>query len=197
MHEGRGVERVKWKLDLPYVPFMEAKTTLWSDPGAGNKKLSRVDLTGRGDEAPLANDGGPSGAMFANEVSFSAGDDEGDAAASEDELVTSLAQTVSATPSNASLVSQASQIERGSGYAKEQPISPVVISAGAQDQLSRLHQQNVAALSGRYGRQETCIVNASIMAHSWGQGPRRSNKPIVVDIDLPTWREERIAVHTE
>jgi hypothetical protein len=37
--------------------------------------------------------------------------------------------------------------------------------------------------------QRTCVVNAAIMANSWG-GPKRLNKPIVVDIDLPVWAEE-------
>jgi hypothetical protein len=38
------------------------------------------------------------------------------------------------------------------------------------------------------GRSSTCVVNAAIMKNSWG-GPKRLNKPIVVDIDLPVWRE--------
>ena len=38
---------------------------------------------------------------------------------------------------------------------------------------------------GRQGRLETCIINAAIMARSHGNGPKRYNKPIVVDIDLP------------
>ena len=32
---------------------------------------------------------------------------------------------------------------------------------------------------------ETAIVNASIMAKSFGRGAKRFNKPIVVDVDLP------------
>ena len=49
------------------------------------------------------------------------------------------------------------------------------------------------ALAGRMGRKETCIINAAIMASSWpykaSQG-RKYNKPIVVDIDLPVWKDE-------
>lgn len=33
---------------------------------------------------------------------------------------------------------------------------------------------------------ETCVVNAAIMARSW-PGPKRYNKPIVVDLELPVW----------
>lgn len=45
---------------------------------------------------------------------------------------------------------------------------------------------DVEALSGRMGRQETCIVNAAIMRSSWPHLKKKTfNKPIVVDIDLP------------
>ncbi|KAI9720884.1 MAG: hypothetical protein M1812_002723 [Candelaria pacifica] len=47
---------------------------------------------------------------------------------------------------------------------------------------------DIEALFGRLGRQETCIINAAIMASSWphkGSGGKKYNKPIVVDIDLP------------
>jgi Calcineurin-like phosphoesterase len=44
------------------------------------------------------------------------------------------------------------------------------------------------ARCGRLGRQETCIVNASIMKSNYPhKGGKKMNKPIVVDIDLPTW----------
>ncbi|KIN00109.1 hypothetical protein OIDMADRAFT_124889 [Oidiodendron maius Zn] len=47
------------------------------------------------------------------------------------------------------------------------------------------------ALNESLGYQETCIVNAAIMASSWPHGPggKKFNKPIVVDIDLPTWEK--------
>ncbi|KAI1753217.1 Metallo-dependent phosphatase-like protein [Xylaria castorea] len=50
-----------------------------------------------------------------------------------------------------------------------------------------------AALAGRLGRRETCIVNCAIQHTSYphsGHGPRRLNKPIVVDLDLPVWEDE-------
>ena len=37
----------------------------------------------------------------------------------------------------------------------------------------------------------TFVVNAAIMANSWG-GPKRFNKPIVVDIELPVWDDDDI-----
>ncbi|KAI0490984.1 Metallo-dependent phosphatase-like protein [Xylaria cf. heliscus] len=50
-----------------------------------------------------------------------------------------------------------------------------------------------AALAGRLGRKETCIVNCAIQHSSYphsGRGPRKLNKPIVVDLDLPVWQDE-------
>ncbi|KAI8626259.1 Metallo-dependent phosphatase-like protein [Xylariaceae sp. FL1651] len=49
-----------------------------------------------------------------------------------------------------------------------------------------------AALAGRLGRRETCIINCAIQATSYphsSQGSRKLNKPIVVDLDLPIWEE--------
>ncbi|KAI1169397.1 Metallo-dependent phosphatase-like protein [Nemania serpens] len=50
------------------------------------------------------------------------------------------------------------------------------------------------ALTGRLGRKETCVVNCAIQHSSYphaGRGPRKLNKPIVVDLDLPVWELER------
>ncbi|KAI0471960.1 calcineurin-like phosphoesterase [Xylariaceae sp. FL0804] len=54
-------------------------------------------------------------------------------------------------------------------------------------------RSDVAALVGRLGRRETCIVNCAIMAGNYphrGHGPRRTNKPIVIDLDLPVCEDE-------
>lgn len=38
------------------------------------------------------------------------------------------------------------------------------------------------------GRGETCVVNCAVMAKSWPhKGGRTTNKPVVVDLDLPVW----------
>ncbi|KAF6804602.1 calcineurin-like phosphoesterase [Colletotrichum sojae] len=40
----------------------------------------------------------------------------------------------------------------------------------------------------RAGRRETCVVNCAVMAKSWPHvGGKTTNKPIVVDLDLPVW----------
>ncbi|KAH8595977.1 Metallo-dependent phosphatase-like protein [Bisporella sp. PMI_857] len=49
-------------------------------------------------------------------------------------------------------------------------------------------RSDILALSGRTSRLETCVVNAAIMSSSWPhRGGKSLNKPIVVDIELPTW----------
>ena len=51
---------------------------------------------------------------------------------------------------------------------------------------------DLEALAGRRGRQETCVINASIMASSWPykfKDNRKYNKPIIVDVDLPVGQE--------
>ncbi|KAI0525627.1 Metallo-dependent phosphatase-like protein [Xylaria bambusicola] len=48
------------------------------------------------------------------------------------------------------------------------------------------------ALDGRLGRKETCIVNCAIQHSSYphsGRGPRKLNKAIVIDLDLPVWED--------
>jgi len=56
VHEGRGVQRVKWDLESPNCGFREISTESWQDPGRDNKKLSLVDLTGKLGN-PISNDG--------------------------------------------------------------------------------------------------------------------------------------------
>lgn len=51
-------------------------------------------------------------------------------------------------------------------------------------------RSDVQALRGRMGRQETCVVNCAIMAKSYPhRGGKVTNKPIVVDLDLPVHEE--------
>lgn len=56
IHEGRGVERVRWDLDSINVRFKEKAIEHWDDPGQGNNKLCLVDLSRKGGK-PLCNDG--------------------------------------------------------------------------------------------------------------------------------------------
>lgn len=62
VHEGRGAERVRWDIvGASGAPYSELRVEHWDDPGAGagNHKISLVDLTSRGGRQPLENDGSP------------------------------------------------------------------------------------------------------------------------------------------
>lgn len=55
---------------------------------------------------------------------------------------------------------------------------------------SRSCPQPARQKTPRPRRRETCIVNAAILATSWPhRGGKRFHAPIVVDLELPTWRE--------
>ncbi|KAL2877586.1 hypothetical protein SGCOL_007112 [Colletotrichum sp. CLE4] len=152
VHEGRGVERVRWDLGCGGSAFKEESVEGWSDPGQGNKQ-SLVNLSIKGGN-PLRNDGShpessPSDADVRN------------------------------TPSGAA--------PSTSGPKSETAAEPGLGTRGlGGDPIS--FRTDVAALAGRLGRQETCVVNCAIMAKSYPHvGGKTVNKPIVVDLDLPVW----------
>lgn len=57
-------------------------------------------------------------------------------------------------------------------------------------------KQSLLDLTGRRGEQlradeETAVINAAIVARSFGRGAKAFNKPIVVDVDVPQTSQER------
>ncbi|KAK7523846.1 calcineurin-like phosphoesterase [Phyllosticta citriasiana] len=174
-HEGRGAERVRWKIDQPMFSSypLEERTHIWADPGAGTNKLSLVDLSARGGN-PLDNDLARSQNVVSNSVSFSASPS---AASDAVDLAYANVFSQSLKRSLSKRGLEAPQHAVLGQNATSQPDGRAV--------TSRLDSWNSAALNGRMGRRETCVINAAIMAQSYGRGPKRFNKPIVVDIDLP------------
>ncbi|VUC28178.1 unnamed protein product [Clonostachys rosea] len=82
----------------------------------------------------------------------------------------------------------AGPVTLGSDVAVDAQVCRGTIGLGGDDpQSSRCDWE---ALSGRMGREETCIVNAAIMKSRYPHvGGKQFNKPIVVDLDLPVWEE--------
>ena len=73
---------------------------------------------------------------------------------------------------------------------ESEQLHPAVWGQGGTPPSGRCDME---ALDGRMGRKETCIINAAIMASSWpykAKTGRKYNKPIVVDIDLPVWKND-------
>ncbi|KAL9085255.1 MAG: hypothetical protein Q9165_007689 [Trypethelium subeluteriae] len=54
-----------------------------------------------------------------------------------------------------------------------------------------LKKKDAEELGHLTGRNDTCIINAAILATSYGVKPKRFNKPIIVDIDLPVRDDDR------
>ncbi len=88
---------------------------------------------------------------------------------------------------HSSLISQSAADTQSTLTADSQHVSSAVRGQGGIPPSGRCDTE---ALSERMTRRETCVINAAIMASSWPHSTnnvKRYNKPIVVDIDLPTW----------
>ncbi|KAK7426887.1 hypothetical protein QQZ08_006633, partial [Neonectria magnoliae] len=164
IHPSRGVERVTWDLSCRNISYKEESVVRWQDPGLGNNKISLVDLTGR-KTSSLANDGSHPGRP--QQPPASGG-------------------TNAVTIPNATVSQVNSPFTFGSGHVGAQ-VCRSTVGLGGDPNSSRSDQ---AALWGRMGRRETCMVNAAIMKTNYPHaGGKQFNKPIVVDLDLPVWEE--------
>ncbi|KZL75030.1 calcineurin-like phosphoesterase, partial [Colletotrichum tofieldiae] len=153
VHEGRGVERVRWDLECSNTAFKEEGVERWNDPGQGNKQ-SLVNLTAKGGN-PLRNDG-----SHLKDRSSGVGEN-----------------VTPGPPTPGGTSERAAELGLGTRGLGGDPTSP---------------RSDTAALAGRLGRRETCIVNCAIMAKSYPHvGGKTVNKPVVVDLDLPVWEWTR------
>ncbi|THY64122.1 hypothetical protein D6C98_00876 [Aureobasidium pullulans] len=160
----------------------------WTDPGANRMAMSLVDLTRAGGN-PLHNDGAPGGPRaHGSDVFFSPAERAKPTAPSRvfedyDEAPSSGVTTVSSFSDMTAhtVVPQDFWNAANTAYPSEPILDP-------QPVVSRLHHRNAAALNGRSGRQETLIVNASIVITN-NLNRLTYNQPIVVDIELPVGNE--------
>jgi hypothetical protein len=198
VHESRGVEVINWDLGMSNIKYKEAGVREWIDPGKNNKTMSLIDLSAKGG-MPIANDGSHGSEM----CSTTEGDGSIDATnvrlvGNGETLPPSVSFIQSdavGAPPIASMDSRRS-IRKGLSYVATSllavPTGSLTPAALGQGGVPPSNRCDLAALSGRLGRRETCIVNAAIMASSWphkGSGGKKFNKPIVIDIDLPVWAE--------
>lgn len=181
IHESRGAEIVRWDLSVSNVAYKEHGTDAWSDPGKGNKKQSLVDLTSKS-QRMLVNDGA-SGHYYSGkeaddarntrlpsmDITFT-GPDLNDAQSVSSKLSSTVFKGLSQVTKNLMVL----------------PVDNIQTTSRGLGGIPPSRRCDLESLSGRLGRQETCIVNAAIMAKSW---PHRRgkvfNKPIVIDLDLP------------
>lgn len=178
VHEGRGVERVRWDLSESNVTFKEGHVERWEDPGLGNKKISRVDLTAKG-RKQIDNDGlaGSFRSVGAAAIQF-----PGPAVATIDNKL----ERFRTSPQRPTEIGNSRVVSSLLAITPDH-LPPATRGQGGVPPSQRC---DLEALSGRMGRRETCIINAAIVASSWPHpGGRKFNKPIVVDIELPVWEE--------
>jgi hypothetical protein len=181
VHEGRGAERIRWDLGVSNLKYKESSVERWEDPGRDNKKISLVDLSSRGKSPiqndgsvckPLSNDNDPT--ILPSVPNSSPPDDHYEKTESRASLKSTTELSLSRVTTNPLAIK----------------IESLVPSTRGQGGAPPSQRCDLEALRGRMGRQETCVVNAAIMATSWPRvGGKKFNKPIIVDIDLPLWEK--------
>ena len=160
VHEGRGGFRLRWDGIHGDAPQQEAITL---DYAAGSKKQCVVDLTRK--TATKLDNGGPHDGMYAQPYA--------------------TPDVSSKAKSSATAQEYASTSHRAS--------NSVTFQGGADLSFARYSACDDKDMMGvRYsaGRSETCVVNAAVLATSYGVKPKRFNKPVVVDVDLPVCNDD-------
>ncbi len=158
------------------MAYGEAGTETWEDSSSSSsssRRISLVDLTGRGGKRALDNDGShPALAEAVDHASIDYtdicdGGDSGDARGG-------------------------CGGGDGAGGGDSREAWPGVGIGGLGGDPETSVRCDREALRGRMGRRETCVVNCAIMANSYPHfGGKKFNKPIVVDVDLPAWVEKQ------
>ncbi|KAJ8110333.1 hypothetical protein OPT61_g6801 [Boeremia exigua] len=181
IHEARGVERVQWS-DCHSDSLIES-VEYWQDPANGNKKLSLLDLTHKSGRT-VGN------SMLTTRQSQS---DSQHGVGAQPGL--SMPEVGVLQPDQDNLKSTSSLIEsalQGSEAYREiedsgvleqrrDGVVPRATDSGHKSRLSR------SSRSSRY--EGTAIVNAAFLGPRINGKTTGTNKPIVVDIDLPVCEE--------
>lgn len=183
------MERVLWDMHSSNGNFKEEDVGSWVDPGAGNKKQCLVDLSSRAPpprrginqiEAAISRTNQPKGPLMKSWTWKSGISPLHPEQYSSTAIVeVNLDKTAAGVAETGVTLQPSCLLDE-----KEQP-------AVLEDRvrISTTDRVNRDALQGRLNRRETCVVNAAMMATSWPHkavNGSKYNKPIVVDLDLPT-----------
>ncbi|KAL8788599.1 MAG: hypothetical protein Q9195_007243 [Heterodermia aff. obscurata] len=185
IHEGRGAERIFWDLDSLNVKYKEGTTGYWTEPDPGSKKQCLLDLTTKG-PAPLRNTRTVDPSTLENATN---GHDASQTSRAGPSGLWKQKQHF-ACPSCADNAESKAQLRGTTDISSSSEMVELAPATRGQGGAPPSGRCDLEALSGRLGRQETCVINAAIMASSWPHGGingRKYNKPFVVDIELPTW----------
>lgn len=182
IHEARGIQRVHWSSSQK--DSVVASVEHWEDPGRGNKKLSLLDLTSKTGR-PLG-----SSVLATRQIqSYSLQSDEMDQLDfSRSGIAVPQPDEVHLKSTTTSLIEDALQVSEAYGR----------IEDGGVVEHRRGGDRPGAALQGDSGRQsrssrssryeETAVINAAFLGPRINGKTAGTNKPIVVDIDLPVWK---------
>lgn len=192
VHEGRGAERIIWDLGAPNIKYKEEMTGYWIDSESQSKKQSLINLTAKG-PAPLRSHRPIDRTTISNPLK----DDSTGSAVPQSPVLWKQKHPVALEPEDDdahvgidvahSLLFPLKDMEKAPLVNLTEGQGPTTRGRGGIPPSGRC---DIEALADRLDRRETCIINAAIMASSWphrGVNGRKYNKPIVVDIDLPTW----------
>jgi hypothetical protein len=195
IHEGRGVKRVMWKSPLQTIISTQpvshslsddnfvASVEYWKDSGAGNKKLSLVDLTGKAGRR-LEN----AGCLTRHSVPESLRDMFGgqpDACAG---LGSEGRQPdVGKVNSTSSLGDVALDCSGNEARVWRKKDGGAVEWRGRSDVGLEDLGRKVDMAAVRGARKETVTINAAFLGPRIAGKAMEFNKPIVVDIELPVW----------
>jgi hypothetical protein len=188
VHEARGAETVLWDLQSPNVKYKEVETIEWKISEVGTKKQVRVDLTSRS-QRPLLNDGAVGNISRDDVVGqrqrrgqeiIDTGDASSDSRSDDPALRLPPVRTPSPPP-----FPGFKSVKRPISPTPHPPTTLFPATQG-QGGDSTSGRSDIEALSGRGGRKETCIINASILGSSFPHPTgKHFNQPIVVDLELP------------
>ena len=204
VHEGRGVERILWDLEDSNIKYKESNVQYWVDPGLDNKKQCLVNLTSKGAE-PLDNSGSfDRMTPLANSAGVSKRSDTkydlrwkrkpygSSSSRSEIDVSNPLARERDSRLTPNTLIAQDADVPPGTQSTVTSEIEHMSSALRGQGGIPPSGRCDMEALSGRLARRETCVINAAMVRSSWPyttDNIKRYNKPIVVDIDLPTWED--------
>ena len=180
IHEARGIDRVQWS------PFrndsLVESIEHWKDPGSGNKKLSLLDLTSKSGR-PLGRLLGGSTCATRQSESYSGG--------SGGQVDLPEIGVLQPDQHNLKSTSSLTEVALQENEASERPDD-----SGVLEQRHDLVAPR-AALQGDSGRQsrslryeETAVINVAFLGPRVNGRTTGTNKPIVVDIELPMWIED-------
>ncbi|KAF2875518.1 Metallo-dependent phosphatase-like protein, partial [Massariosphaeria phaeospora] len=181
IHEARGVERVRWNVEVPENGRLEEAVEKWQDPGIGNNKQSLVDLTAKGGR-PLDNASSLARPAHRPEFPIRGNGGQPDVFKVVQPGVLNSTSPLEGVPHNNS---EANVRATPAGAVESRP-------GGPRSDIGFVLEPDVETVDRRAARRETVMINAAFLGPRTSRrgGPTTFHKPVVVDIDLPVWAFE-------